>query len=149
MQHHAARYHGPDGLQKFLQNVRRYAQRIKKQPLSQGPDTPAASSQGLRGYGAALGMGVCTTAIKPCKRKRRYGAGGPGLMKCPEIGEELFASFVDSIRNIRGRMPSFLFLDVARCISKDLLQWRTHQKENGAVAPHARMNLLVLDYWWL
>ena len=43
-------------------------------------------------------------------------------MLCPEIGAELFAWFVDSIRNIVVRVPSFLLLDVANGIARALSQ---------------------------
>ena len=87
--------------------------------------------------------------VPASKRRRRHGAGGPGNMKCPEIGDELFAWFVDSLRNIKGRIPSFLLLDVARALSKDMLHWHEEQKERGALAPHVQLEIPALNHVWL
>ena len=68
-----------------------------------------ASSQAMRLPGAGV-SGVCTTMVPPTRRKRRMGTGGPGSMKCPELGSELFGWFVDSLKNVRGQLP-FLACD--------------------------------------
>ena len=90
----------PKEVEHFLRNVRRYAARLPR------CDPKPASSQQLRS-GITLAPGLCTTGTPPSKRRRRLGAGGPGVMKCAVVGEELFAWFVDSIHNVRGRLPSF------------------------------------------
>ena len=149
LQHHADRCRGPEALQMFLQNVRRYARDLQKQGQRQGVDTPGSTSQGLRRWGGVLGVGVCTTALPQSKRRRRQGAGGPGTVKCPEIGAEMFAWFVDSIKNVRGRLPSFILLDVARALSQDMRQWHAQQQEAGEIAPHVKLDLPVLDHSWL
>ena len=33
--------------------------------------------------------------------------------RCPELAAELFTWFIDSVRNLKGGVPSLLFLDVA------------------------------------
>ena len=70
-------------------------------------------------------------------------------MKCPELVAELFAWFVDSIANIKGRMPSSLLLQVARCFAKDLGQWHAEQQEHGRVAPHEKLVLPIINHAWL
>ena len=71
------------------------------------------------------------------------------MVSCPEIGAELFAWFVDSINNIRGRVPSFLLLDVANGLGKALRQGHEQDKEAGIVPPHAVLRLPKIDYNWL
>jgi hypothetical protein len=148
--HHADLFSGSHELQVFLQNVRRYARGVGKHLSVRGEDTASlASSQALRQTGGPLGVASCGGTLPASKRRRRHGAGGPGVMKCPEIGAELFAWFVDSVRNIKGRVPSSLLLHVAMVISKDLLHFHEQQKEFGLVAPHVELALPVLDHGWL
>ena len=149
-EHHADRFRGQHELNNFLQCVRRYARDIAKGQDMQGEDEPAEKSQqGLRRAGGALGQGACTVMVPTSKRRRRHGGGGPGTMKCPELGAELFNWFVDSLQNIKGRIPSFLLLDVARVLCKDLQQWHEERKERGEVAPHSQLDLPVLNHAWL
>ena len=77
------------------------------------------------------------------------GLGGPGVVRCPEIGAELFAWFVDSINNIKGRIPSFLLLDVANGLAKALRQGHEQDKEAGVVPPHDVLKMPRIDYDWL
>ena len=99
--------------------------------------------------GSALDVGVCSRAVQPKERRRRHGAGGPGVVRCPEIGAELFAWFVDSINNIKGRIPSFLLLDVANGLAKALRQGHEQDKEAGVVPPHDVLKMPKIDYDWL
>ena len=140
---HPERCKTPQGTDHFLRKVRRWAS-------SQGGPTgeAGASSQGPRLPGAGV-SGVCTTMVPPTRRRRPLGSGGPGSMKCPELGSELFSWFVDSVRNVRGRLPSALLLDVARVFAKDLVSWHAEQKEVGQVPPHAALALPVLNTAWL
>ena len=71
------------------------------------------------------------------------------MVCCPAIGAELFAWFVDSIRNIAGRVPSFLLLDVACGFARALSQGHEQDKEAGIVPPHAVLQLPKIDYNWL
>ena len=71
------------------------------------------------------------------------------MVRCPEIGAELLAWFVDSIRNIKGRIPSFLLLDVAAGLARALRQGHEEDKEAGIVPPHAVLRLPNIDYNWL
>ena len=66
-------------------------------------------------------------------------------MRCPELAAELFAWFVDSIRNIKGRVPSFLLLDVVRGFAQALRQDHEQRRESGAIAPHVQLRLPTLD----
>lgn len=96
----------------FLRQVRRRAAGLT------GVEASAGDGLAGRRNGSALDVGVCTRAVHPRDRRRGQGAGGPGVVRCPEIGAELFAWFVDSIRNIKGRVPSFLLLDVASALQR-------------------------------
>ena len=140
LQNHSHRFRGRVEMQRFLKSVRRWASIH---------GTAKASSHGLRRVGGALGMGACKPVLSASKRRRLHGAGGPGKMKCPEIADELFAWFVDSIKNIKGRIPSSLLLLVARSLASDLQQWHQEEKEHGRIVPHAKLELPVLDHCWL
>ena len=138
-------------MQNFLKNVRRYAAVLSKKSLgpgmvasSQGADTPNG-----RRVGGCLSAGVCTTAVPWSKRRRVFGAGGPGTMKCAELGDELFTWFVDSVRNIKGRIPSSLLLEVARLIAQDLREFHSQEIEMGHVAPHVQLVLPALSHSWI
>ena len=109
----------------------------------------SACTMVMKRCGNALDDGVCTRALRPCERRRRHGAGGPGVMRCPVIAAELFAWFVDSLRNIKGRMPSFLLLDVAHGGAKALSQGHEQDKDAGLIPPHETLHLPKLDYGWL
>ena len=87
--------------------------------------------------------------LAPSKRRRLRGGGGPGNMNVPCIGEELFAWFVDTLNNIKGRLPSCLLLHRAELVAKDLLGIHQLRIEAGGVPPHAKLNLPVISYAWL
>ena len=70
-------------------------------------------------------------------------------MKCPEIGDELYAWFVDTINNVKGRMPSSLLLEKARVFERDLQAWWHEQKEAGRVAPSQALSTPTLNHSWL
>ena len=52
-------------------------------------------------------------------------------MKGMLIAEELFAWFVDTLENIKGRLPSALLLGIAVMLIRDARQWHAQQKEAG------------------
>ena len=70
-------------------------------------------------------------------------------MKGIVISDELFWWFVDTIENIKGRLPSAILLDVARIIAKDAKQFVVQQIEDGKVGAHAAFDCPVLDQNWL
>ena len=70
-------------------------------------------------------------------------------MKCPEIGEELFTWFVDSIRNVKGRLPGFLLLHIAGLLCRDAEAWHAEQQACGLMAPQTVLDLPKLDHGWL
>jgi hypothetical protein len=41
-------------------------------------------------------------------------------MKQAALGEELYAWFIDSVKNVKGRIPSFLLLETATLLAEDL-----------------------------
>ena len=71
------------------------------------------------------------------------------MVKCPEIGEELFAWFVDSLRNVKGRIPSFILLYMGRGFAKVSKQGHLEDKESGRIAPDVMLDLPKIDYEWL
>ena len=70
-------------------------------------------------------------------------------MKGMALVEELFTWFVDSIENVKGRLPSSLVLRVAHSIANDLQTWHRLEKEDGRIPPHATLDLPVLNHSWL
>ena len=131
-------------LQCFLRKARTYARKF-------GHDlaAPMAASQVVRRAGGQGVSGICTAAVPHSKRKRVHGGGGPGIMKGMVIAEELFSWFVDTIDNVKGRLPSGLILRMAHTMANDLKTWHRLEKEDGRIPPHATLELPVLCHQWL
>ena len=70
-------------------------------------------------------------------------------MKAAELGEELFTWFVDTLTNIKGRLPSCLLLHRAQLVHKDLAALHQQRVEAGELPPLAPLNLPKLNYVWL
>ena len=83
--------------------------------------------------------------VKYSRRFVKYPCGGPGRTRCEELDEELFAWFVDSIQNVKGRLPACLLLDAATAIAADLLSIHEEEKEKGRVPVHAILRLPKLE----
>ena len=139
----------------FLKNVRRWAKKAMQGAyghvagLVRSADSAFDYNQALSQSGCLGAQGSCNAMLAPSKRRRLRGGGGPGLMKVPCIGEELFAWFVDTLNNIKGRLPSCLLLHRAELVAKDLLGIHQLRIEAGDVPPHAELNLPVINYGWL
>ena len=146
----------------FLRNARRWCQNARqgmygrRDGVSIAAD-PAASSQALDPAASSQGLferhrsgqGTGSSRVKSSLRRRAVGAGGPGLMKMPCVADELFAWFVDTLNNIRGRLPSCLLVQKARMIAADLVGIHQLRIEAGEVPPHANLDLPVINYCWL
>ena len=128
-------------MRNFLRKARKYANRLGAKAGERTDVLRRSSGQGV--------AGICTTAVPHSSRKRRHGGGAPGCMKCPEIGDELYAWFVDTINNVKGRMPSSLLLEKARVFERDLQAWWHEQKEAGRVAPSQALSTPTLNHSWL
>ena len=136
----------------FLKNVRRWAKMAKKGAYGLVAGIVVAGDSALGSERVAWGesgQGSCNATMAPSKRRRLRGGGGPGVMKVPCIGEELFAWFVDTLTNIKGRLPSCLLLHRAELITKDLLGIHQMRIETGSVPPHATLDLPAISYGWL
>jgi hypothetical protein len=70
-------------------------------------------------------------------------------MKQAALGEELYAWFIDSVKNVKGRIPSFLLLETATLLAEDLKGFHQAQIESGKIPPQEVLQLPVLDYNWL
>ena len=66
----------------------------------------------------------------------------------PELHQELFKVFVDTIENVKGRLPAWFLLAKARAISRDLRRIHQARNQRGEV-PAALLRLPVLDGAWL
>ena len=143
-------------LQCFLRKLRTYANK-----LGQALEAPVAASQGplaasqavagaaVRRAGGQGVSGICTATVPHSKRKRVYGGGAPGMMKAMAIAEELFAWFVDTLDNVRGRLPSGLILRMAHTLANDLKTWHRLEQEEGRIPPHETLELPNLNHQWL
>ncbi|MCP4242949.1 MAG: hypothetical protein GY772_20545, partial [bacterium] len=95
-----------------LQSVLRACRR---QARLQGASSQAELGRAARGAGV---MGVAKGQVPPARRKRKFGGGR--RVKAAAVGEELFAWFVDTISNVKGRIPSSMLLQQAQVIVDDL-----------------------------
>ncbi len=89
---------GRKQLQSVLRGCRRHAQ-------LQGASSQAGLGRAARGAGV---MGVAKGQVPPARRKRKFGGGRRA--KAAAVGEELFAWFVDTISNVKGRTTSSMLL---------------------------------------
>ena len=130
--------------EQFLKNARRWCKNAQqgvygcRSGVSMAENVDAAdpaSSQGLYERHRS-GQGTGSARVKYSRRKRVSGAGGPGIMKMACVGEELFTWFVDTLTNIKGRLPSALLLQKAEMIAQDLVGIHQQRVEAGAVPPH-------------
>ena len=106
-------------LQNFLRQARKYARKFGCEPSGGA----LVASQVFRRVGGQGVSGICTAAVPHSKRKRVHGGGGPGIMKGMVIAEELFSWFVDTIDNVKGRLPSGLILRMAHTMANHLKTW--------------------------
>ena len=108
-----------------------------------------ASSQGRQGRAArgAGRSGVCTRQVPPSQRKRSFGGGR--RRKAPAVGEELWTWFVDTVDQVKGRLPSFLLLDQARLIADDLKRHHQEQIDNGIVPLGTKLCVPAIGGSWL
>ena len=102
-----------------------------------------------------------TTAVRPgrplrgspkCGKKqskRKRAAGGGRVSTAVSIDFELWQWFVDTILNVKGRLPAFLLLAEAARLADDLRRWVQRQIDNGSLPPDYDLNLPHLDYAWL
>ena len=147
----------------FLRKARRWSKNLRRglygswQGLTVPEQSAGLGAAGTEGTASSQGPferhrsghGSATVLATPSKRRRLSGGGGPGRMKVPCIGEELFAWFVDTLTNVKGRLPSCLLLQRAELIAKDLAGIHQQQIEAGSAPPHAKMDLPVLNHNWL
>ena len=70
-------------------------------------------------------------------------------MKAMAIAEELFSWFVDTIDNVKGRLPSGLILRMAHTLANELKTWHRLEQEEGRISPHAKLDLPSFGHQWL
>ena len=83
--------------------------------------------------------------VKYSRRFVKYPCGGPGRTCCEELDEELFAWFVDSTQNVKGRLPACILLHAATAIAADLLAIHEEEKDKGQVPVHSMLRLPKLE----
>ena len=86
------------------------------------------------------------------KRDGRYHKrrGKPGkTFYCPEVREELFAWFVDTIENVKGRISSHVILHEAETILADYEAYLQNEVEAGRLEAGIQMRIVKLNMHWL
>ena len=137
----------------FARRARRYGRLADEgvygaaAPAGEG-ELPARGGQ-LRPAPSQGSQGCATTMVKPCKRRRMVGSGGVGVMKQMSLAEELFAWFVDTLQNIKGRLVACMLIQQANLIASDLKAIHAEKVEAGISAPGKDLDLPTVDYCWL
>ena len=72
--------------------------------------------------------------VAPGRRRRRAGR----RFLCPELRDELFAFFVDTIENVKGRLDSVILMVQAEIIIRDILQFFNDLVAEGKADPADR-----------
>lgn len=126
----------PRGLQNVIRAGRRAAARQEA--------TRCRVGRAARGSGRE---GLCSVQVRPSHRKRRFGGGRQ--RKMPAVAEELFTWMIDTIDQIKGRMPASLLLQQAGLIVQDLKRHHQIEIENGCIEPTAKLDVPVLNASWL
>ena len=80
---------------------------------------------------------------------RKRATGGGRVSKASSIDFELWQWFVDTIQNVKGRMPAWLLLAEAEHLAGDLKRWAQREIEQGNLPPDFDLKLPQLDYNWL
>ena len=143
--------------EKFLKNARRWCKNQRRGAYGRRDGVSvevadlAASSPGAGGFELShrSGQGSGSVRVKFSRRRRGAGAGGPGIMKMACVGEELFCWFVDTLNNVKGRLPSALLLQKAQMIAKDLVGIHQESVEAGIVPPNVPLKMPAITYSWL
>ena len=93
-------------------------------------------------------MGRKTGAkIKVASGRRRKRAGRKFL--CPELRDELFAFFVDTIENVKGRLDSVILMVQAEIIIRDILQFFNDLVAEGKADPADRPRVPKITFNWI
>ena len=84
------------------------------------------------------------------KAHHKCRAGAPGRTAlCPQIREELFAWFIDTIENVKGRIASHMLLEQATTIAADFRAWVQSEIEAGRLEPHTVIRIPKICRMWL
>ena len=103
--------------------------------------------QQFKTHGAIGKKHSCYSSTKSQLRKRRGGGGNKPIL--PQVREELFQWFIDTVHNIRGRIPGWLILDQANVILQDAIRHLELQVENGTLPPETKWRIPKINAGWL
>ena len=90
-----------------------------------------------------------THACGKRRSHRKRATGGGRVSKASSIDFELWQWFVDTIQNVKGRLPAWLLLAEAEHLAGDLKRWAQREIEQGNLPPDFDLKLPQLDYNWL
>jgi hypothetical protein len=86
-------------------------------------------------------------AVAPSKRKRTWGGGRKVL--APDIGHELLQWFIDTHKNVQGRITNGMLLCQARIIRDDLREALRLKKESGHHVPAEWLRMPKINDAWI
>ena len=126
------------------------AARAKDKPKAPGATQLASYYEKVLSCRALKGRGYARTCAKAhvskAHLKRQRGAGRPIL--CPELGEELWHWFVDTVRNVKGRIGNGLLLCQARSLKDELQDVYKDLLDAGTITEKDKPKLpKVTDGW--
>ena len=127
-----------------LEYQRKYdlARRLIKEGLKERKEQPRSGAQ--KGQRAA---GYAESNVRHSKRKRKRGGGNQSLASA--VNDELWHWFVDTVQNVKGRLPSQILLAQAEVLGQDLRQQHEERVLAGTVDTAAAPRLPKFNFVWL
>ena len=102
------------------------ARRLRKDANRTSAEQPRHTAQMGRGE-----AGYADSSVRHSKRKRKRGGGNKSIS--PALNDELWNWFVDTVQNVKGRIPSEMLLAQAEVLAQDIQQQHAEQMREGTV----------------
>ena len=118
------------------------ARRLLKKETRESKEQPRSGA--LRGR---TSTGYAETNVPHSKRKRKRGGGNKSLSAA--VNDELWHWFVDTVQNVKGRIPSQVLLAQAELLGQDLRQQYAQRMREGTVDTSAAPKLPKFNYVWM
>jgi hypothetical protein len=119
-----------------------------KTKLAKNPKLPRGRKHAATIAGGRIATGAATDTVQYSKRKRARGGGRDPLAK--DVRDELFQWFIDTILNVKGRLPASVLIQQAKLLGNDILRFHAFEVENGRASPDAPLpKLPQFNNQWL